>query len=77
MFFPVPPSVTVLGVKVNAMSDSANLTIGPSAVWGLYSLGKNQQFTQISGDFGYGPMWSGVILDNDVWDSPMADYGVV
>ncbi|HWI66693.1 MAG TPA: hypothetical protein VNT75_33180 [Symbiobacteriaceae bacterium] len=76
MLYPVPPAVSVYGVKVNGLENSSSLAIGPTAfVGGLDSLNKTQQFTEVVGDFGFSPMWYGILTDNDVWDTPMWKAG--
>lgn len=76
MLFPLPPVINVLGVKVNGPDSAANVSVGPTGFWGgLDSLNKNTQFSEVNGDFGASPVWYGIVVDNDLWDTPMWQTG--
>ncbi|MGE5675257.1 MAG: hypothetical protein ACM3XM_15515 [Mycobacterium leprae] len=75
MLFGSIPSVSVFGVKVNGMESGANLIVGPSSIWGFATHTKDTHWTHVFGDFGYTPMITGIIFDNDFYDHPINDIG--
>lgn len=75
MLYGFLPAVNVFGVRVNALENGASLAVGPTYIWGVGDQSKNMQFTQLIGDFAYGPLGYGVILDSDFIDTPITDWG--
>lgn len=56
------------------MENSSNLSVGPSAQWGLNSINKTNQWNEALGELSNTPVLYGFQADNDYNDTPVFDF---